>query len=352
MAGNIPPFAQSGFSFDPNLSPNNGNFAAAVRAVMTLGGYPIPGGGATATGTSLPATVFANPTNKVSLLATNGTSTLAMRSDGAPALDVSISPTWSGQHIWSGTLVPLVVSTNTVYGWGGGGGGIWGPVLQAGMAGGINWENVNPSIRIWAGCYWNGTSVIFTGTGTNNVGTSSAIAVVIGAGEFLVQAGGTGTFGGTGTLINIFAVSKAAPTLQGYGVTAGSLVDVSGDTGTVTLTQTGGTTAPTVVAIWSKQGNQVMITIPAFGAMNSNSTSLTFTGLPAEIQPSRTQHIIVAPNTFINGGAQVVNGVSCELTAASGTIQCLLNGVAAGWTNSATAKGLNNIGIVLQYMLN
>lgn len=43
----------------------------------------------------------ANPTASVGLTAVNGTATSAIRSDGAPALDVAIAPTWSGQHVFS-----------------------------------------------------------------------------------------------------------------------------------------------------------------------------------------------------------------------------------------------------------
>lgn len=59
---------------------------------------------------SLAAVNFANPTASVGLTAVNGTALTAMRSDGAPALDVSISPTWSGTHTWSN---PLLVPNGT-----------------------------------------------------------------------------------------------------------------------------------------------------------------------------------------------------------------------------------------------
>jgi hypothetical protein len=62
----------------------------------------------------------ANPTASVGLTAVNGTATTRMRSDAAPALDVSIAPTWSGNHIWdSGTAQQFLgslywqVSANT-----------------------------------------------------------------------------------------------------------------------------------------------------------------------------------------------------------------------------------------------
>lgn len=43
----------------------------------------------------------ANPSVSVGLSAVNGTATTFMRSDGAPALDQSIAPTWTGNHIFA-----------------------------------------------------------------------------------------------------------------------------------------------------------------------------------------------------------------------------------------------------------
>lgn len=46
---------------------------------------------------------LANPTALVGLTAVNGTALTGTRSDGSPALDVSIVPTWTGAHTWSTT---------------------------------------------------------------------------------------------------------------------------------------------------------------------------------------------------------------------------------------------------------
>lgn len=96
-------FAQTGFSYDPNLSPYNQSFSYAVRAVLlaNLQSALIPLG----TG------YFANPSAKVALTGTNGTSTLAMRADAAPPLDTNISPTWAGVHTFSGTSTGPVLVT-------------------------------------------------------------------------------------------------------------------------------------------------------------------------------------------------------------------------------------------------
>ncbi|WP_396604898.1 tail fiber domain-containing protein [Bradyrhizobium sp. YCK136] len=43
---------------------------------------------------------FANPTSKSGLTAVNGSAVTYMRSDAAPAIDVSIAPTWTNKHIF------------------------------------------------------------------------------------------------------------------------------------------------------------------------------------------------------------------------------------------------------------
>ncbi|MDE2104024.1 MAG: hypothetical protein KGL39_42700, partial [Patescibacteria group bacterium] len=54
----------------------------------------------------------ANPTALVGLTAVNGVATTFLRSDGAPALDVSIAPTWTGAHNFAATAgVPLTVTS-------------------------------------------------------------------------------------------------------------------------------------------------------------------------------------------------------------------------------------------------
>lgn len=57
--------------------------------------------------------VGANPTAKVALAAVNGSAATFMRSDGAPALDVTISPTWTGNHVFnpaSGNAIGVTTS--------------------------------------------------------------------------------------------------------------------------------------------------------------------------------------------------------------------------------------------------
>ncbi|MGH7075945.1 MAG: hypothetical protein ACREFD_17345, partial [Stellaceae bacterium] len=52
----------------------------------------------------------ANPTASAGLSAVDGSATTFMRSDGAPAIDQSISPTWTGRHSFTGvTDLPSII---------------------------------------------------------------------------------------------------------------------------------------------------------------------------------------------------------------------------------------------------
>lgn len=54
----------------------------------------------------------ANPTASIGLTVVNGVATTFMRSDAAPPLDVTISPTWTGTHTWS-SAQPVLRFTET-----------------------------------------------------------------------------------------------------------------------------------------------------------------------------------------------------------------------------------------------
>jgi hypothetical protein len=56
----------------------------------------------------------ANPTASVGLTAVNGAAATFMRSDAAPALDVTIAPTWSGVHTFSNTTDSSSTGTGAI----------------------------------------------------------------------------------------------------------------------------------------------------------------------------------------------------------------------------------------------
>jgi len=98
--------------------------------------YAVPSGGAS----------VADPTGTIGLSAVNGVAATALRSDGAPALDQGIAPTWTANHIWSGA------SANRV-------------------AVGLN-GNTNPVLRV-------NTNIASQATGIEIIGRAAAAGVDI-----------------------------------------------------------------------------------------------------------------------------------------------------------------------------
>lgn len=75
---------------------NTITFTATDGATLAIGGGGTLGSNAY-TSTAIPSA--ANPTASIGLSVVNGSASTYLRSDGAPALDQSITPTWTGQHI-------------------------------------------------------------------------------------------------------------------------------------------------------------------------------------------------------------------------------------------------------------
>ncbi len=67
-------------------------------------------------GTNCPGSItgFANPTATVSTAAVNGSATTAMRSDGAPAIDLTMTPTWTGKHIFNNSTTAFTSGAGNV----------------------------------------------------------------------------------------------------------------------------------------------------------------------------------------------------------------------------------------------
>lgn len=92
--------------------------ASAQRTTLGLGTLATQSGtfSGTSSGTNTGDQSAGNPSASIGLTAVNGSATTFLRSDGAPALDVSISPTWTGAHAFTknGALsLPTVSITGT-----------------------------------------------------------------------------------------------------------------------------------------------------------------------------------------------------------------------------------------------
>jgi hypothetical protein len=75
-------------------------------------GRPGDPGPAGASGTGGGGGTGGNPTALVGLTAVNGAASTFIRSDGAPAMDQSITPTWTGAHIFNSTVYVNLNSTS------------------------------------------------------------------------------------------------------------------------------------------------------------------------------------------------------------------------------------------------
>jgi hypothetical protein len=290
---NTQPFATSGFSFDPNISPNSQAFSLAVMAVN----YRNP----PAQGTSF-----------VTLVVT-GTATINDLQVGTATIGSLLATSFS--ITGTATINDLQVGTATI------------ALLQVGTA---TISQLIAPVTITGGT---GTTVLtLVGTGSGNAVGTALTASINGTTVFLVT-GGTSTTGAPTALV-----------IRGYGPTAAGLVDMTADSGTFTGTLSGLTVAVTGAFIWSRNGNQVTLWCSGAVTGSSTSTSMTILGLPTAIQPARTQ---MQP-TFVENSGALVAGFA-EVVASSSTIILGVGASANGFTASGV-KGLANASI--SYLLN
>lgn len=80
-----------------------------INNLAPVGEYPRGNGtrfvSSTIQAGDLPAAMFANPSTMIGLSPIGGMALTAMRSDAAPALDQSITPFWTSQHIFGGAMI-------------------------------------------------------------------------------------------------------------------------------------------------------------------------------------------------------------------------------------------------------
>jgi hypothetical protein len=308
----------------------------------------------------------ANPSASVGLAAVNGTAATFMTSDSAPPLSQAITPTWTGAHTFTpGSGVAITVNA---------------PVNTIGLAlvGGANTANHYLMTLITGqGSGFSSGLLIEAGTTSadnailvNNAANNATLFQVEGNGAGQVGQNGSGQpniqwfVTGTVEVQGEFEVNNAAnntllfevtgnttsPTVEGYGPVAAGMVDMTPDKGTFTITYTGMSTTVTATAKWSRNGNQVLLILPAASG-TSNALTFTATGLPASIQPATTHQAIC---NALNAGCFEDNTTgttaSITMTASSGTITFGKGGVGGNWTNSGTKGVLNALAI--GYILN
>lgn len=214
-------------------------------------------------------------------------------------LDLTMSPTWSGQHTFT-------TGSTTIF------------------------QNDTAQLR-----FKNTAGSIGGALGTVNAVTGSGSTTDLAIG---LNNTNTNFYNNASTNINM-QVAPAA--LSGRGPIAAALVDMTPDTGTATLTITGCTASPTGTLTWARVGKVVTATIPAI-TCTSNATSFTMTGWPSAIQPAALTQNLYTPFAE-NAGSTLQAAIT--VTAASGTltfgtISATGTISTTGWTASG-AKGLS-----------
>lgn len=350
-------------------------------------------------GTSAPGglTGFANPTASLGLTAVNGVATTAMRSDAAPALSQSIAPTWTAQHIFNkaGEAVTVkgdtsllvfrntantgVLEMGTVDAWAGAGSttdAAIGAVAALNLYAGNGTTAADYSItsthltHTFGGQALTGTLTTLTNNTSTVSGDRSRVSVSAGSTNVallvanqneagsLITNGPTGPQGalrGLGSYPLVFGTNNslafeitATQALQGWGPTAGAVVDMTPDTGTFTLTGTGFTASVTCTARWVRMGN-VATLYQCQLTGTSNATTFTGTGLPAAITPTRSQQFILS-DAIDSGATQ--SGTANVIVGTGGTLTYLKVENASGWTNSGTKANGPATGQAFTYILN
>jgi hypothetical protein len=149
-----------------------------------------------------------------------------------------------------------------------------------------------------------------------------------------------------------FEIQGSTNQILGYGPAAGRLVNMTPDTGTFTGSITGCTAAVTGTMTWYRIGDLVLLTAPAGMSGTSNSTSMTMTGLPAEIQPATLSEVVTC--SLEDNGANVVGAAQVTPSGTITFFRSVVSGTAvtlsaSGFTASG-AKGLNETAFA--YLIN
>lgn len=164
----------------------------------------------------------ANPTAKVGLTVVNGSASTFMRSDGAPPLDQSITPTWTGEHIWGaaqngfgGAIGTYIIGTVTLY-------------VQAAGTTNLAIKDTTDGVELQNYAYSGGGII---GTASNhslNIRTNNTNRLTL-------TAGGVGTFSGQVGFNGVTPPSQ----LTGFGTPTGNSLVTNFPGSSATLAQCG-----------------------------------------------------------------------------------------------------------------
>jgi hypothetical protein len=270
----------------PPVVPSSGTGTTySVFTSTTNGLAPASGGGTTnylrADGTwDVPpgtgGVTFANPTASVGPTATNGTAVTAMRSDAAPAINLTANYTFTGQWTFSrtGTTSALQIYANST-----------------------NWQCV---AGFSGSAEFLINAVSFSGAPSIGLAVGNNRYLQVTAGNVDIQLGATLTVASTSVRDGAILTSGtvAAARLPSFGTAAAGIVPASGG-GTTNFLRADGTWA-----VPSGGGGTTVNTGSAtinFGtAPGSNEASVAVTGLTTILATSKVQAWVMADDTSVD----------------------------------------------------
>jgi hypothetical protein len=239
VPGQFDSLAISALDLDLNEAPSRQDVADA----LLIANAALDNADASITG-------FANPSATVGLTIKPGVAQTAMRSDAAPALDVTIAPTWTGAHIFNAAATLKATFGSSV------------GMNAATMVGLGSSAAVFEELLCSTG---NNAGILF---GVNGVSNGANVALVYNAGtpylqvataaatsylSFLTQSAERLriTAAGTAQFINAIGVNNVAPPAQvtGFGTPTGAAVIANFPGATATLVQCSNTIAELITVL-------------------------------------------------------------------------------------------------------
>lgn len=228
ITGNMPPWAGGNGTTSQVLTSRGPTLAPTFQAAG--------GGGCT----------FANPTATVGTTAANGILTTCLRSDAAPAINLAMTPTWTGNHAWTGNSVTITTAG----------------VVTAGQFG------VNQTSLPVVGIYRPSANVLGFSCGSTICGSWSAtlasMSVPISSTGTKFTAAGTGCTVGTTT----------------GGASAGIFTLAAGPCTSVAITMAGAT-GSTALNGWTCQAHDRTAPTVLIGGESSSTTTTATITIPA-----------------------------------------------------------------------
>lgn len=238
----------------------------------------------------------ANPTASLGLTAVNGSAATFLRSDGAPALSVSIAPTWTALHTWTSTALGTAITSRLK--------------LQNTTAatGGAQQQN-SPAVE-WTGNGWDGaasSAVTFRAVVKPDAGTGS------GAWNLTANTENTGSeqivlkvndFGDLTASRGIFSNGASAIIFSSTGLMIAGLVN--GEPITVSMDDTILTGARTLKFAFATDANA---TLTIAGATSKINQDVSSTGTPVH-------------TSLALGGASVSGSTQLVFAGGTTSISC------------------------------